>query len=155
MRTEKEWRKIVQLTYYARLSLISNSGDDGSEAKKFKRILKKEHGLSETDLQKELNKFKEEVLPKKETIIKQKAAEIISDIVEGLKKLKNGEFLNTDDNREIYHRIQEIIAIDANLANEVLQEGVEKANITHRVVHTTNFCGDDLGGYTYYFSFDN
>ena len=153
-RNEKEWRKIVQLTHYARLSLSSNPEQASPQAEEFKKVLKKEHGLSETDLQKELNKFKEEVLPKKETIIKQKAAEILSDIVEGLKRLKEGEALSTNDNREIYHRMQYILAIDPNVAGQALQEEEAKANITHTRVHATNLDGDDLGGHTYYFSFD-
>lgn len=153
-KTEKEWRKIVQLTHYARLSSSNNPQQVSAKAEDFKKILKKEHGLSEADLQKELNKFRKEVLPKKETIIKQKAAEIMSDIAEGLKKLKKGESLNTSDNREIYHRMQEILAIDPNIASKAFQEEEEKANISHTMVHSTNLCGDDLGGHTYYFYFD-
>ena len=152
-KTEKEWRKIVQLAHYARLSI--NPEQVSPEAEELGETIKKEHGLSETDLQKELKKFKEEVLPKKETIIRQKATEIIRDIEAGLKKLQKGESLSTNgDNREIYHRMQEILAIDPKIAGQALKEEEAKANISHTIIHRTNLNGDDLGGHTYYFSFD-
>jgi len=152
-RTEKEWRKIIQLAHFARLSI--NPEQAAPTAEEMSEILKKDYGLTEEDLQKELNKFKEEVEPKKESIIKKKAAKIMKDIVKGLKKLEKGAILSTNDNREIYHRMQEILAIDPKIANQALQEEQEKANVTHTKIHRTNMKGDDLGNHTYYFSFNN
>lgn len=152
-RTEKEWRKIIQLTHFARLSIKPEQA--APTAEKMSEILKKDYGLTDEDLQKELNKFKDEVEPQKESIIKKKASKIMKDVVKGLKKLKKGEILSTHDNREIYYRMQEILAIDPKIANQALQDEEKKANVTHTVIHRTNMKGDDLGNHTYYFSFNN
>ena len=152
-RTEKEWRKIIQLTHFARLSIKPEQA--APTAEKMSEILKKDYALTDEDLQKELNRFKKDVLPKKEAIIKQKASKILRDIVKGLKKLEKGKSLSTNDNREIYYRMQEILAIDPKIANQALQDEEEKANVTHTKIHRTNMKGDDLGNHTYYFSFNN
>ncbi len=153
-KTEKEWRTIVLLANYKRLCSTGNSQETNSERQKVKDILKGECGLSEEDLEKELQQYKEEVLPQKEAIIKQKAKDIMNDIVKALNEIKSDESLSTADNREIFHRMQEILALDGDIADEALQEEEKKANITHTLIHQTNLNGDDLGGHVYYFSFD-
>ena len=74
-RTEKEWRKIIQLTHFARLSIKPEQA--APTAEKMSEILKKDYALTDEDLQKELNRFKKDLLPKKEAIIKQKASKIM------------------------------------------------------------------------------
>ena len=150
---DKELQKIIQLTHFARLSI--NPEQAAPTAEEMSEILKKDYALTDEDLQKELNRFKKDVLPKKEAIIKQKASKIMRDIVKGLKKLEKGKSLSTNDNQGIYHRMQEILAIDPKIANQALQDEEEKANVTHTIIHRTNMKGDDLGGHTYYFSFNN
>ena len=152
-KTEKEWRKVIQLAHFARLSIKPEQA--APTAEKMSEILKKDYALTDEDLQKELNRFKKDVLPKKEAIIKQKASKIMRDIVKELKKLEKGKSLSTNDNREIYYRMQEILAIDPKIANQALKDEEEKANVTHTVIHRTNMKGDDLGNHTYYFSFNN
>ena len=151
-RTEKEWRKIVRLTRFA--SLSNDLESECSDVKKLIELLKNEHGLTDEDLQKELDRFKKKVEPKKEEIIKQKSSKIIRDIVKSLKKLENGKSLSTNDNREIYYMMQEILAIDYIIVNRVFQEEEEKANISHTIIYSTNSEMDDLGEHVYYFSFD-
>lgn len=149
-KTEKEWRKVIQLAHFARLSIKPEKA--APTAEEMSEILKKDYALTDEDLQKELNRFKKDVLPKKEAIIKKKASKIMRDIV---KKLEKGKSLSTNDNREIYYRMQEILAIDPNIANQALQDEEEKSNVTHTMIHRTNLSGADLGGHTYYFSFNN
>ena len=151
-KTQQEWRKIVTLTNFA--SLSNNKGSECSEVEKLREILKKEHGLTEEDLRKELNRFKKEVAPQKEVIIKQKVDKIMREIVKGLKKLEKGESLSTSDNVEIYYMMQEILAIDYIITNQIFQEEEEKANVSHTIIYATDLKGNDLGGHTYYFSFD-
>jgi len=152
-KTEKEWRKIVQLAHYTRLASTDNPQQLSSEMEKIKGILQKEHGLTQEELEMELQRFKKEVLPQKETLINKKVAEIVSDIVKGLKNLEKGEYLNTIDNREIYYKIQEVLAIDPVIGDKVLQKEEKKANIKHTVYYRSALLCDKCG-HTYYFSFD-
>lgn len=154
-KTEKEWRKIVLLARYNSLRSDVNSQETNNDnILKVEDILEKEYDLSQKDLEEQLQQYKKDVLPQKEAIIKQRAKEIMSDIARELNEIRTDDSFSTADNREIFHRIQEILAMDGDIANEALQEAEKKANITHTMFHQTNLNGDNLGGHVYYFSFD-
>lgn len=151
-KTEREWRKIVLLAHYKRLSSIPKLQDEQKKIlQKVTNILKEEYLLSEEDLSKELQQYKTEVLPNRENVIRQKSSELFGDIVTELKKMKTDESLSTHDNPEIRNRLEEIIAMGGG---QILEEEERKVNVSHTMFYQTNISGDDLGGHTYYFSFD-
>lgn len=151
-RTSQEWRKIVRLAHYTRLSSTANLQEaEVQMLEKIKSILLEEHALSEDDLKKALQQYQAEVLPQKETIIRQKATDFFSDIVAELKKMKDGESVTAGTDNDMGGRLQEIIAMGGG---KILKEEERKAKITHTMFYDTNQGGDNLGGHNYYFSFD-
>jgi len=152
MKTKKEWRKVILLANYTELSSTDNLQEADNELlEKIQSILKKDFNLTEQDFGKALKKYQTEVLPQKETILRQKATEIMEDIVTGLNELKDDESFSTHKNPEIYYRMQEIMIMNGG---KILKEEEQNSNLTHTMFYTTNLFGGDLGGHTYYFSFD-
>jgi len=61
-------------------------------------------------------------------------------------------YISTIAHPEYYYRIQEVLMMDTDLAAEVLEEAEKRANIEHTSSHSEDLQGNNIGGYTYYFS---
>lgn len=153
MRTRQEWRKVLLLAQYTRLtSAYDLQETEANFLQKVKSLLEEDFSLSEDDLEKALKKYQTEVLPKRDTIIRQKAADAIADISAGILKQRSSKILSVSENNnsDLYFRTQEVIAMGGW---QILAEEEKKANVTHTMFFSINSDGDDLGGHAYHFSF--
>ena len=79
-----------------------------------------------------------------------KCNEIFDDIVTKMESSKE-KTINTNIFPEIYFKIQEIIAMDSELASNLLEEAERQAHIEHVTFMNSDREGNDCENYTYYF----
>lgn len=143
--------KNLRLAKYKSLSLKK----DAESQKLMKEIeeLLLESGFTKEQLQLEVENYAINEFPCQEEVIKNKAQEIMYDITKTLKE-ENPEagYISTIDYPEYYYRIQEVLMMDSDFAAEVLEEAERRANIEHTSSHSEDLQGNNIGGYTYYFS---
>lgn len=142
----KEWITTVRLAHYKRLSntLVLES-NEREMLLKLKQLLL-EDGISEETINQEVSQYKELSDEERKKQLEEKVEVLVSQIIT---YLENFEEISSKDYPEVYHRIQELVALNHVLANELIKETFEREKISHYMI-----CGDPLSGgpCTYYFS---
>lgn len=142
----KKWMIKVRLAHFKRLSskLTTLENHEKEMLIKIKQLLL-EDGVTEETINQEIfeyNKLNEEERKKQ---IDEKVEVLVSQIVTYLEDI---EEINSKDYPELYHRIQEILALNTD-GNELISQAFERENISHCM----NCSGAIYGGpCTYYFS---
>lgn len=143
----QEWLNKVRLAHLKRLSLNEETLDNNNLAllKQFKDSLLN-NGLEEETINKEVSLYKEKTEEERIQEIKTK----INTLVNKLNSLlAEKEEISSIDYPELYHRIQEVIALESEAANKLINDSFNTEGINHCMS-----CGDSLFGRpcTYYFS---
>lgn len=145
----KEWITIVRLAHYKRLRTnpLPLENNEKKMLEELKQLLL-EDGITEETINEEVSKYKNLSEEERTKQIEEKAGVLVSQIVT---YLENTEEINSKDYPELYHRIQELVALNPSVANSLIKETFESEKISHCIS-----CGDSLYGKpepcTYYFS---
>lgn len=143
----QEWIIKVRLVHYKRLT-TSTLPLDNNEKVILERLNKMllEDGITKEAIDKEVDDYKQLSEEEKTKQIEEKVDDLVNKITT---YLENIEEINSKDYPELYHRIQELLALKPTLANELIQKAFETKKINHCMS-----CGDSLYGKpcTYYFS---
>ena len=143
----KDWITIVRLAHYKRLC-ISPLPLENNERFMLERLKKMllEDGITEETINQEVSQYKKLSEDERTKQIKEKVGVLVSQIVT---YLENIEEINSTDYPELYHRIQELVALNPSVANDLINRAFESERINHCMS-----CGDSLYGRpcTYYFS---
>ena len=141
----KEWITKVRLAQYKRLSMDPEEYDAKIWLDKFKQTLL-EDGYTEEQLNKEVLEYS--ALSEEQRIkqMEEKAEALVAQV---MMHLENKEEISSAEYPELYHRIQEILALNPNIANQIIQDAFAAQKINEGMS-----CGDALTGGTcsYYFS---
>lgn len=142
-----EWIKKVRLAHVKRLS-TSNKPLENNEKEiliKIKQLLL-ESGLTEGDIDQEILQYKELTDEDKKQLLEDKVQNLVSQIIS---YLDDASEVSSKDYPELYHRIQELVALNPDVANELINDFFEREKISH-----FTSCGDSIygGPCTYYFS---
>lgn len=142
-----EWIRVVRLAHLKRLS-SSTLPLENNEKEMLRRIkqLLLEDGFTEDDINQEVRQYMELNEEKRKKQLEDKVRELVSQIVSYLGDI---EEINSKEYPELYHRIQELVALNPTVANELINEFFEREKISHIMS-----CGDSIygGPCTYYFS---
>ncbi len=141
-----EWVRKVRLAHYKRLSnALSLESSEKSMLVTFRQLLL-DDGFTDYELTQEVLQYKELSDEEKKKQMEDKAQELVSQI---MTYLENAEEISSKVEPELYHRIQELVALDPKGATKLIDEFFEREKI-----YRCNVCGDSLfgGPCTYYFS---
>ena len=141
-----EWVRKIRLAHYKRLSTaLSLDSEDKNMLVIFRQLLL-DDGFTDDVLAQEVLQYKELSDEEKKKQIDDKAQELVDKI---MSYLENNEEISSKVEPELYHRIQELLALDPKGANKLIDEFFEREEIYRCTV-----CGDSLfgGPCTYYFS---
>jgi len=147
----EEWLTRIRLAKYKSLCTTKANEVDTTLIHEIEELLL-ESGYTKIQLQEEVKNYACNELQKINEVIQVKADEIMHDLLVALDNQEDNKTLNTNQYPEYYYRIQEIVAMDETIGSEILDQAIEKANIEYNVFHNIDQNGNDLGGYTYYFS---
>lgn len=142
-----EWVKTVRLAHYKRLSLDPESLESNERYMLGQlRNLLLEDGFSEEALASLVEEYKDMDEETRMKEVEEKVKILVGQICEYLDGV---EEISSIDYPELYHRIQELVALNSTLANELLRSSYDEKGIHHCMC-----CGDSLFGRpcTYYFS---
>ena len=143
---EQEWITKVRLAHYKRLSNTSVLENSEQEMLAILKDLLLNDGITEEIINQEVCQYGE--LSEEERIKEmiEKAEALVSQIVT---YLGDSEEISSKDYPELYHRIQELLALDSTRGSDLINEALEREKISHFIS-----CGSSLygGPCTYYFS---
>ena len=119
--------------------------DDKNMLVRFRQLLL-DDGFTDDALTQEVLQYKELSDEEKKKQMDDKAQELVDEI---MSYLENNEEISSTEQPELYHRIQELLAINPDGANELIKEVFEREKIYHLTI-----CGNSIYGNpcTYYFS---
>lgn len=143
----KKWINKVRLAQYKYLSIYASNEEEQNILKLLKQRLL-EDGITEEIINQEVLDYKnlsDEELNKQ---IKEKVEDLVYRIVNLLAKEGKDE-VDSNEYPELYHRIQELMALNPKIANQLINEAFEKENISNGMNCGNALCG---GGCSYYFS---
>ncbi len=103
--------------------------------------------IKESEIEKEIEHFINDIY-EYDSVVNQTLLPMIKTKIENPKE----GYISTIAHPEYYYRIQEVLMMDTDLAAEVLEEAEKRANIEHTSSHSEDLQGNNIGGYTYYFS---
>lgn len=143
----QEWINAVRLAHLKRLSLNEETLDNNELTilKQFRSALLND-GVSEEFIKDEVSKYKATSEEERLEELKTKVNNLVNRINA---LLASKEEISSIDYPELYHRIQEVIALEDKIANKLISDSFESEGINHCMS-----CGDSLFGRpcTYYFS---
>lgn len=143
-----EWLKKIRLTKYASLKLKSQKTKNDMELMTAIEQTLLDMGIGYDEINNYCDWLSQDNLEER---IALKCNEIFDDIVIKIESSKE-KTINTHTFPEIYFKIQEIIAMDSELASTLLEEAERQAHIEHVTFMNSDREGNDCGNYTYYFS---
>ena len=148
---EKEkifWLRKIRLAKYASLKLKENKSEEELTLMKAIENTLFDMGVNARAITNYVNNFIQGNLEEKIAI---KCNEIFDDILKKMETTRK-EVIDTKSFPEYYFKIQEVIAMDSDMAKNFLKEAEERVNVEHVLINSTDMEGNDRGGYTYYFS---
>lgn len=144
---DQEWIKVVRIAHLKRLSLTEETlnSNDKIILKRLKSLLL-ENGTTEETINQEILAYRDLSEEGRNRELIEKAEELTSLITEYLEIF---EEISSKDYPELYHRIQELVALNPDIANTLIKDTFTREHINHCMS-----CGDSLYGRTctYYFS---
>lgn len=143
---QDEWIRKVRLAHYKRLSNALSLDTDEKNRLIMLRQLLLSDGFTEEAITQEALQYGMLNDEEKQKQVDEKIEELVSQITA---YLENIEEISSKEKPELYHRIQEILALNPDGGSDLIGEVFEKEKIYRCTV-----CGDSLygGGCTYYFS---
>ena len=148
---EKEkisWLRKIRLAKYASLKLKENKSEDEQTLMKAIENTLFDMGVNARAITNYINNFIQGNLEEK---MATKCNEIFDDILKKMETTRK-EVIDTKSFPEYYFKIQEVIAMDSDMAKHFLKEAEERVNVEHVLITSTDMEGNDRGGHTYYFS---
>lgn len=143
----KEWITRIRLARYKSLS-ISTQMTEYEEKVMFKQIKQMllEDGITEETINQEALNYSNLSEDERKKQIVEKVEVLVSQIAI---LLKTNDEIDSKDYPELYYRIEEIIALNPDLGNQLIKEAFERESINN-----AKNCSDSLygGGCSYYFS---
>lgn len=145
--TNQDWIKVVRIAHLKRLSLTEETlnNNDKVNLARIKQLLL-ENGSTEETINQEIFSYKNLSEEERTQQLVEKTEELTSLITEYLEIF---EEISSKDYPELYHRIQELVALNPDAANDLI-----KATFTREHINHCMSCGDSIYGRpcTYYFS---
>lgn len=143
----EQWIITIRLAHYKWLTtnIQSLKNNEKEMLLKLKQMLI-EDGIAEQTIDQEILKYKKlsEEERKQEMI---KKVQILVSLI--INYLENSEEINSIDYPELYFRIQELLALNSDIANELIKESFNSENINYCMNCSNSLYGKPC---TYYFS---
>ncbi len=143
-----EWLKKIRLAKYASLKFKENKSEAETELMEAIEDTLFDMDISSIEIDNYFNSFIQGDLEEKITT---KCNEIFDEILSKMEHSGKGE-INTNKFPEFYFKIQEVIAMDSDMAPMLLEEAEKRAKVEHILIKSTDMEGNDIGNHTYYFS---
>lgn len=105
-------------------------------------------GISSIEIDNYFNSFIQDDLEEKISI---KCNDLFDEILSKIEHSKDEE-IDTKKFPEFYFKIQEVLAMDSDMAQVLLKEAEKRVNVEHILMHNSDMEGNDLGNHVYYFS---
>ena len=144
----KEWLKKIRLAKYTSLKLKKDKSKDEIELMRAIETTLFDMGISSIEIDNYFNSFIQDDLEEKISI---KCNDFFDEILSKIEHSKDEE-IDTKKFPEFYFKIQEVLAMDSDMAQVLLKEAEKRVNVEHILMHNSDMEGNDLGNHVYYFS---